>query len=86
MLFRSFYTFAYTGSGKAKVSSRLDSILEILGLRDRMLTQPDNGLADETSFPEIDYDKVGSVLERERNQSLSWLSNALQGASDTEEA
>ena len=83
---KPFYTFAYTGSGKAKVSSRLDSILEILGLRERMLTQPENGLADEPSYPEIDYDKVGSVLERERNQSLSWLSNALQGASDTEEA
>ena len=67
---KPFYTFAYTGGGKAKVSSRLDSILGILGLRDRMLTQPDNGLADESSFPEIEYDKVGSVLERERNQSL----------------
>lgn len=35
---RPFHTFAFAESGKARVSSRLQSILSILGLTDRMLT------------------------------------------------
>lgn len=76
---RPFYTFAYTGSGKAKVSSRLDNILEILGLTARLLTKPAGVIPAEGLLPEIAYDKVHLALERERTKSLRWLSEALRG-------
>lgn len=57
-----------------KFSSRLESILDILDLKDRIVTDKTNlSLADK----KIDYKKVNQKLEKERERSLNWLKKAL---------
>lgn len=74
---RPFHTFSFTGSGKAKVSSRLDSLLGILGLRERLLTHPGSCRSGRAPLPDVDVQAVQSVLSKEREASLTWLRNAL---------
>lgn len=55
-------------------STRIESILNLTGLQDRMLTEKltDNDVS------EINYDKINAIIESERNKSMDFLKTALQ--------
>ena len=82
---RPFASFSLAEGGKKKVSSRLDSILGILGLRRRLVT--DAGTTPEAlcQWPDVDWASVGGALEAERAKSLGYLCAALfpMGGCDT---
>lgn len=59
-----------------KYSTRLQSILEILGLTDRVAKNEKDMSVVESK---IDYEHVNKVLEAERRKSLEWLTSALAG-------
>ena len=59
-----------------KFSSRLDSILEILNLKDRIVT---NVMDLSLMTKKIEYKKVNKELDKERKKSLNWLEESLSG-------
>ena len=82
---RPFASFSLAAGNKQHVSSRLDSILGILGLRGRLVA--DAAVTPETvcRWPEVDWASVGEALEAERAKSLGYLCAALfpMGGCDT---
>lgn len=70
--FNKEFVIVYPG----KYSTRLQSILEILGLTNRVAkNEKDMSIVD---F-KIDYNRVNELLAAERTRSLTWLKNALSG-------
>jgi len=51
------------------VNSRLEDILELFGLKDRIITSNDTNMINRT----IDYNKVNKILDTERQKSLEML-------------
>lgn len=69
--FQRKFVIVYPG----KYSTRLQSILEILGLTDRVAKdESDLSVVDNN----IDYAKVNQILSGERHKSIDWLTNALK--------
>ena len=61
--------------------SRVDSILTILGLKDRTIeTRAD---LDKINLIDIDYDKPQKELDKLRQESLDWLRNAIWGRNES---
>lgn len=70
--FNKEFVIVYPG----KYSTRLQSILEILGLTNRVAkNERDLSIVES----KIDYNRVNKILAAERKRSLLWLSNALSG-------
>ena len=70
--FNKEFVIVYPG----KYSTRLQSILEILGLTNRVAkNERDLSIVES----KIDYNRVNEILAAERKRSLLWLSNALSG-------
>ena len=62
-----------------KYSTRLQSILELTGLENRVAkNEQDLKIVDS----KIDYEKVNTILNKERKKSVNWLSNALEKCQD----
>mgnify|MGYP001810203640 FL=1 len=82
---RPFASFSLAAGGKKKVSSRLDSILGILGLRSRLVTDGATTPEAVAAWPDVDWEAVGGALEAERAKSLGYLCAALfpMGGCDT---
>lgn len=55
-------------------STRIESILKLTGLRDRMLM----GKITNNDIMRIDYKDINTILESERKKSINFLKNALQ--------
>lgn len=59
--------------------SRFESILGLLGLKDRLITSlNDLKKKEELLHTPVDYDAVYEILEQERARCLNWLRNALE--------
>lgn len=58
--------------------SRFESLGEVFGLRDRFVTDPLEVMQRTDLLETPDYEKVNGILERERERSLSWLSENLK--------
>ena len=54
----------------SKFSSRITSLIDLVGLQERMLT---TGLSDEAIEKDIDYGPVNNVLEGERSRAMAFL-------------
>ncbi len=61
------------GRGK----SRFESLGEVFGLRNRFVTDPDQIQERPDLLEPVDYERVRRILEREKERSLAWLSEAL---------
>lgn len=59
---------------KERGASRFRSLLSALGLEDRIITSKENIEPDRL----IDYDRVEKILSRMKENSLSWLKNAIE--------
>lgn len=57
---------------ETKVNSRLENILDMLGLRNRQLVNLDS-----LTLEGIDYGKVNKILDERRNRSIDYLKNIL---------
>jgi len=57
-------------------SARFESLLSMFKLEDRLIESNDD--IDECWFEEIDYVKVNSVLNKERERSITFLNQSLQ--------
>ena len=68
--FNTQFIIVYPG----KYSTRLQSILEITGLENRV-AKDENDLS--IVSEKIDFEKVNKVIDKERNHSIEWLKNAL---------
>ena len=77
-------------SSYGHMRSRMDQILGLLGLRDRIIA-PDAGEGLEVLLKPIDWAAVDAVLAAEKDRALAWLKTALEapapeaGESDSEE-
>lgn len=69
-------------SNKFIGKNRVEHLLKIVGLEDRLCNQ----ILDENTlnrcFIPIDWEKVNSILEREKERSLKWLKDALEAPKD----
>ena len=73
---KQFYVFYRTKPGsKNSRNSRIDNILDMWGLRDRLV--PDDGGVGGFSDTEIDYDEVNRKVGEKRKSSAAFLINAL---------
>ena len=63
---------------KVSMSSRLDSLLDDYGLKGRQISETFDE-ADVSGYDSIDWDKVDSILNKNREFSIQWLKNALAG-------
>ena len=61
---------------KVSMSSRLDSLLDDYGLKDRQISETFDE-ADVSGYDSIDWDRVDSILNKNREFSIQWLKNAL---------
>jgi len=74
---KSFFTFRrFKKSNSASTNTRLDSLLNLLGLQERLLTADEDVL--ECMRRQIDYDKVHEKLQVFRNESKQFVLNALE--------
>lgn len=74
---KKFFVFRrYPNQSKVSTNSRLDSLLKIVGLTDRMLEGTEN--VDEWMEKQIDYERVETKLEALREESKAFLRGALQ--------
>lgn len=67
---RQFYTYM-----PSSFSTRITSIVELCGLQRRIL---DSVVTDEWKFDIIDYAPINNILDAERNNSFTCLSNAIK--------
>lgn len=69
---------SFVGIGNAhRGLSRFESLLNLFGLMDRFTTDASTIVGNERLLEQIDYDRVGQILESERMRSREWLKNAL---------
>lgn len=61
---------------KVSMSSRLDSLLDDYGLKDRQISETFDE-SDISGYDNIDWDRVDSILNKNREFSIQWLKNAL---------
>jgi Polysaccharide pyruvyl transferase len=75
---RPFYVFERPGSsGVASMSTRIYSILELLGLTSRLMK---SDVLPQKALLDVDYSKADVLLQQNREKSLKYLSNALYQA------
>lgn len=65
-------------ANKNRGETRFISILELLGLEERLIKDPSE-LDKEALLKDIDYETIDNILENRINESLNWLQNALKG-------
>lgn len=63
---------------KVSMSSRLDSLLDDYELKGRQISETFDE-ADVSGYDSIDWDRVDSILNKNREFSIQWLKNALAG-------
>lgn len=63
-------------------SNRYTSVLKTLGLENRLLVDIDQIENRPDLFEPIDWEKVNSILEKEKEKSLKWLKEALEAPKD----
>ena len=63
-------------------TSRFDSLLGMLGLENRILRSKKDVDKFQNLFEPIDWEKVNSILEKEKEKSLKWLKEALEAPKD----
>ena len=84
---KQFFTFRrYNSNTKVSTNSRIDSLLSIVNLKERLLTG--NEPIKEVINLKINYKIVNKKLEKFRNDSKEWLFNALKyrGVKDEKES
>lgn len=62
---------------KNNTNSRLENIIDLLGLENRILTENDLNNDLDKMYKEINYNKVNKILNAERNKSLKFLKKSL---------
>ena len=73
---KEFFIFRrHSNKSKMSTNSRLDSLLKMVGLKERILTGNEN--VNEQIQESIDYNSVNKKLENLRNESKKFLENAL---------
>ena len=76
---KSFFTFKrFDDKVKISMNSRIYSLFELFGLEDRLIV---NQISSEEILrkKQIDYEKVDSILNRERQRSSDFLLKAIEG-------
>lgn len=73
-----FYIFSPSGLD----TSRFDSLLGILHLESRILRTNEDIYKLQNLFEPIDWDRVNSILAKEKERSLKWLKDALEAPKD----
>ncbi|NOH79908.1 polysaccharide pyruvyl transferase family protein [Vibrio sp. RE86] len=63
---------------KDRGRSRLESLLSLVGLKERLVDRLDSSI-DETINKSIDYNKVNNLIEQLRQYSLDWLIKSVNG-------
>ena len=63
-------------------TSRFDSLLGMLNLQNRILHSKQDVDVFKDLFKPVDWDKVNSILEKEKERSLKWLKDALETPKD----
>ena len=66
-----------TLTNKRRGAERFVSLLEPLGLRERLFEQPEKLFAQRELLGSLDYTKANEALAEIRSQSLQWLKNAI---------
>lgn len=66
-----------TESGNWRGRARFESILSLLGLEDRIITNSSE-LTQELAMSHIDYQRVNSILDELKKDSLAWLSDQVK--------
>lgn len=56
---------------------RITSLLEPLGLMDRIADTVESTLKDEKYMEEIDYNRIYKILDKEKERSINWLKKAI---------
>lgn len=72
--FITFYRYIQDSNSITNKNSRIDSLFDIFGLKDRIFR---NNIVTEINRP-IDFASVNTILERERNKSLAFLKGNLE--------
>ena len=62
---------------EARGMSRFESLLEVFGLKDRLVRDAKEITGNTKFVSDIDYAPVNKKLEKERERSIQWLKNAL---------
>ncbi len=73
ILGKRFVCLPYQSNG----ASRFISILELLGLTDRIIKGPED-INEKFISEEINYTKINKILDEQKKHSLNWLKNALE--------
>lgn len=63
-------------------NARIESILNIVGLENRILSHCEDINNRSDLFEPIDWDKVNAILAKEKERSLKWLKDALEAPKD----
>ena len=75
---KKFFTFRrYNNKAKVSTNSRIDSLLEMVDLKNRLLTGKEE--IKEVMNNEINYKKINKTLEEFRNTTKEFLKEALEG-------
>lgn len=64
-------------TNKRRGFSRFRSLADMFGFRDRLVTDVNRILTDDTLLNPIDYGFIDTVMQKERERSLSWLKDKL---------
>lgn len=68
--------FAAIGN-KARGITRFESLVDVMQVRDRYVTDVKEIIGNSKFLEPVDYDKVNAIWEKEREQSLGWLREKL---------
>lgn len=74
--------WACPNSPKLGDTTRFDSLLGILGLKDRLLNNEEDVQQIKDVYEPIDWDRVNAIVEKEKERSIKWLKDALEAPKD----
>ncbi len=64
-------------SNKRRGSSRFESLANLFGVNERIVSDPSQIIQNETLLENVDYNIINQILEREKVRSKMWLETAL---------
>ena len=66
-----------TLGNKQRGMARFESLVDLFGVRDRLVTEPEKLKEDSLLRKPVDFSRIGSIHEMEKTRSLAWLRKAL---------
>ena len=73
-------------TNKKRGYSRFKSLADVFGVRNRIVTEPEMILTNESLFEPVDYDTVDQIMKSEARRSTEWLKCALEAEKKPEPA